>query len=415
MAQILEYLKIAFMNIKMNKGRSFLTMLGIIIGISSVILIITVGNGVKNTVNVGMDDLVGNQIFFNADKETDQGELPELTMVDFEEIKRTIDNVAEIYAYGTFSTNISNRRGDFKSHLICGTPGMAYEYKKQPIIRGRFFTDSEYYAASRVCVIHEDSAKALFGNIDVLGMTVEINFYGMPIELEIIGVREEEKLTGVLAYVAEMIDYESNQTTIYLELPETVLMSRFGIEMPGYSYFTVVSATAESQEQVAQDVMDYMEIKYDCKGKGLINVERFGQYMDQMNEMLDYITLFVVLVAAISLLVGGIGVMNIMLVSVTERTREIGIRKALGARTSSIMLQFLAESAIITLLGGVIGIILGVGGAYLLCGIVSISAKVSWGSVVGATVFSTVVGLFFGLYPAKKAAKLSPIEALRHE
>jgi putative ABC transport system permease protein len=107
--------------------------------------------------------------------------------------------------------------------------------------------------------------------------------------------------------------------------------------------------------------------------------------------------------------------MNIMLVSVTERTREIGIRKALGARTSSIMLQFLAESAIITLLGGIIGIILGVGGAYLLCGIVSIHAKVNWGAVVGATVFSTVVGIFFGLYPAKKAAKLSPIEALRHE
>ena len=135
MAQILEYLKIAFMNIKMNKGRSFLTMLGIIIGISSVILIITVGNGVKNTVNVGMDDLVGNQIFFNASRETDQGELPELTMADFEEIKRTIDNVAEIYAYGTYSTNISNRRGDFKAYLNCGTPGMDYEYKKRPIIR----------------------------------------------------------------------------------------------------------------------------------------------------------------------------------------------------------------------------------------------------------------------------------------
>ena len=158
-----------------------------------------------------------------------------------------------------------------------------------------------------------------------------------------------------------------------------------------------------------------MEIKYDCKGKGLINVDRFGQYMDQMNEVLDYITLFVVMVAAISLLVGGIGVMNIMLVSVTERTREIGIRKALGARTSSIMLQFLAESAIITLLGGIIGIALGVGGAYLLCSFVNIHAKVNWGAVVGATVFSTAVGLFFGLYPAKKAAKLSPIEALRHE
>ena len=415
MAQILEYLKIAFMNIKMNKGRSFLTMLGIIIGISSVILIITVGNGVKNTVNVGMDSLVGNQIQFDAVKQTEQGDWPELTMADFEEIKKTIPNVAEIYASGNFTAEMSNRRGDFTASLIVGTPGMSYMYKDQPIIRGRYFTDSEYYAASNVCVIHEDSARAMFGNVDVLGMTVEFNFYGMPIEMEIIGVREEEKLTGVLAYVAEMMEFEGGEKRVYIEVPETVLMARFGMELPGYSYFTAVAATSESQHQVAQDIMDYWEEKYDCKGKGLIRVENFGDYMDQMNQILDYITIFVAVVAAISLLVGGIGVMNIMLVSVTERTREIGIRKALGARMSSIMLQFLAESAIITLLGGVIGIALGVGGAYLLCGIVSINAKVSIPSVIGATLFSTAVGIFFGLYPAKKAAKLSPIEALRHE
>ena len=176
-----------------------------------------------------------------------------------------------------------------------------------------------------------------------------------------------------------------------------------------------MSTTAESRHQVAQDVMEYWENKFDCKGKNLIRVESFGDYMDQMNQVLDYITLFVGLVAAISLLVGGIGVMNIMLVSVTERTREIGIRKALGARTSSIMLQFLSESAIITLLGGLIGIVLGVGGAYLICHLIGFTAKVNVASVVIATVFSAAVGIFFGLYPARKAARLSPIEALRHE
>ena len=144
-------------------------------------------------------------------------------------------------------------------------------------------------------------------------------------------------------------------------------------------------------------------------------MENFNDYMTQINSVLGYITVFVVFVAAISLLVGGIGVMNIMLVSVTERTREIGIRKALGARTASIMTQFISESAIISLTGGVIGIILGVLGATLLCSLMGIAPKVNFSTVFGATFFSSAVGIFFGIYPAKKAAKLSPIEALRHE
>ena len=136
---------------------------------------------------------------------------------------------------------------------------------------------------------------------------------------------------------------------------------------------------------------------------------------ESMSEMIRTVSLAISLIAGISLLVGGIGVMNIMLVSVTERTREIGIRKALGARTGSVLLQFLSESAIITLLGGLIGILLGVLGAFGVCSLIGFSAKVKLSTVLGATLFSSAVGIFFGIYPAKKAAKLSPIEALRHE
>ena len=135
----------------------------------------------------------------------------------------------------------------------------------------------------------------------------------------------------------------------------------------------------------------------------------------QYDSILGIITLFISFVAAISLLVGGIGVMNIMLVSVTERTREIGIRKSLGARTGSILLQFLAEAGIITLLGGLIGIVLGILGGNLVCSIAGVTARTKLSTVIGATLFSSAVGIFFGIYPAKKAAKLSPIEALRHE
>lgn len=416
MAQLLEYFKIALMNIRTNKGRAFLTMLGIIIGISSVILIVTVGSGVKNGVNSGLDSLVGNQIIFECYHQNERGEYLDLTMEDFDTIKKTIDHVKEIYSMGTYSTDYSNRRGDFDLRLILGTPDMNANYTDQKIIKGRYFNENEYYSGDGVCIIHEDSAKKLFGTADVIGMKFEVMFYNrFPVELEIIGVREEEKLTGVLAYIAEAMSFEGEIPSVYLELPDTAIFSHFGYSLPGYDFFYVVADSSESQNQVAQDIVDYIEEKYDCQGKGLVTVENFGQYMSEMNQVLDYITLFIGLVAAISLLVGGIGVMNIMLVSVTERTREIGIRKALGARTSSIMLQFLSESAIITLLGGVIGIILGIGGGAIICKVIGFSVKISVGAVLGATLFSVGVGIFFGLYPARKAARLSPIEALRHE
>ena len=144
-------------------------------------------------------------------------------------------------------------------------------------------------------------------------------------------------------------------------------------------------------------------------------MQSFADFTAQFDTILGFITIFISFVAAISLLVGGIGVMNIMLVSVTERTREIGIRKALGARTGSVLLQFLAEAGIITLLGGNIGIGLGVLGAMRVCSAMGLTAQISAGVVIAASLFSCGIGIFFGIYPARKAAKLSPIEALRHE
>ena len=187
-------------------------------------------------------------------------------------------------------------------------------------------------------------------------------------------------------------------------------------------YFFSMSIQADKSldsQSIADKVVNLLEKRHQCAGEDYFQVQSFQDIMSSMNQMLDMVTAFISFVAGISLLVGGIGVMNIMLVSVTERTREIGIRKSLGAKTSSIMLQFLAEAAILTVIGGLIGIVLGVIGGYAICSIISssmgmtITPVISLKTIMAATLFSSAVGVFFGIYPAKKAAKLSPIEALR--
>ena len=412
MGQMLEYVKIALMNIKSNKGRSILTMLGIIIGIASVILIITIGNGVKSTVNSGISDMMGNSVTFYVNDESELAEQIKISLDDLNDIKKNVPHVKTVYDSGSYYTSVTSRKGTFDVVMTLGTPGTFYE-KKAPMMRGRYFDENDFYAANQVCVIDASSAKALFGHTDVVGMTIECGILRQILEFKIIGVREDEKKAGIMAYLEEFMDGKT--VKVKIDVPTSVLSTITGWFDESIDYFYVVSDSPENLGQVAEDTLDYLERKYHCKRKNVFQVMNFMDDMTEVNKIMDYITLFVALVAAISLIVGGIGVMNIMLVSVTERTREIGIRKALGARTSSIMLQFLSESAIITLLGGLIGISIGIGGALLVCYFVGVNAKVNITSVVVATVFSASVGIFFGIYPAKKAAKLSPIEALRHE
>lgn len=414
MGQIFEYVKIALMNIKSNKGRSILTMLGIIIGIASVILIVTIGNGVKNSVNSGINDMMGNSVSFYLNNESELAEQIHITLEDLEDVKKNVPHVKTVYEYWTTygGSGVTSRKGEFDLEITFGTPGMYY-LKKAPMLRGRYFDENDYYAQSKVCVIDAKSAKAMFGHTDVVGMTIETTLARQPVEFKIIGVRDNEKQAGIVAYLEQMFSFGSRAVSI--DVPESfvgTLVGWYGTDIGG---FNVVSDSPENLGQVAEETLDYLEKKYHCKRQNVFEVMNFMDDMTEVNQVMDYITLFVALVAAISLLVGGIGVMNIMLVSVTERTREIGIRKALGARTSSIMLQFLSESAIITLLGGLIGIAIGVGGAYLICSFVEVQVKLNAVVIIGASAFSAAVGIFFGLYPAKKAAKLSPIEALRHE
>lgn len=404
MAQIWEFIKIALMNIRSNKGRSFLTMLGIIIGISSVIMIISIGNGVKSGINSELNNMAGGQIYIYSYGNGDDGISVEFTEDDIDAIMEKVPNVKAVTPKWSFSGTASGKKGVFSAMADFGRAGLLYA-SNDPIVKGRYFTENDYYSANKVCVITESSARTLFGTTNVVGMTLDFTLYGVTQEFTIVGIRQDN---------ASMLSGMMYSDTVSMEAPLSVITSAYGFYVT-MNDLLIVSDGAEYSTQVAAETVRLMENRHNVRGKNAIQVENFNDYMSQMNEILSYITVFVVFVAAISLLVGGIGVMNIMLVSVTERTREIGIRKSLGARTNSILLQFLSESAIITLLGGIIGILIGVAGANGVCGLIGFTARVDVGTVLGASLFSSAVGIFFGIYPARKAALLSPIEALRHE
>lgn len=404
MTQIWEYIKIALMNIKSNKGRSVLTMLGIIIGISSVIMIISIGDGIKEGINSELNAIAGGQIYIYSYGNNESGVSVEFTDEDIEAIMEKVPNVKAVTPSWSFQGTVVGRKGQFGAAATFGMPGLEYSIN-DPIIKGRYFNDNDYYSANRVCVLTESSAKLLFGTTNVVGMTVDFALYGVSQELTVIGIRQDNAsaLSGIITV-----------ETASMEIPLSVVSAAYGFYVTNNDLL-IISDGAENATQVAADTVRLMENRHNVRGQNAIQVQNFNDYMSQMDQILGYITTFVVLVAAISLLVGGIGVMNIMLVSVTERTREIGIRKALGARTGSVLMQFLSESAIITLLGGIIGILLGFAGAYGVCALIGFTARVSVQTVLGASLFSSAVGIFFGIYPARKAARLSPIEALRHE
>lgn len=403
MGQIVEYIKIALMNIKTNKGRSILTMLGIIIGISSVIMIISIGNGVRGQVNAELEAVGSGQIAFYVDS-TRKDTTVAFDQADFDAILDQVPHVKGVTpSFGSWGT-AEGPKGDFDISMSGGTVGLQYA-SSDPVIKGKYFTQNDYDGGKNACVISESSAVLLFGTTDVVGMTFDATLYGITQEMRVVGIRRDN----------DSVLFGSGGSYVQAEVPLTFMANKFGFWIEDFSQFYVIADSSQNSVEVARRVMTLLESRHNVRGENQIMTESFSDYSSQFDTILGVITVFISFVAAISLLVGGIGVMNIMLVSVTERTREIGIRKALGARTNSILLQFLAEAGIITLMGGMIGILLGALGAMGICSLLGLTATINVATVVLASLFSCGVGIFFGIYPARKAARLSPIEALRHE
>lgn len=402
-----ENFKMALNSLVSHKMRSFLTMLGIIIGISSVITIVSLGEGGKDSI-LSQFEQIGASTFTITVDSNEAENRDYITSEDISSIRKNISSVKYISPvlemYGTIASNHASKT----AVLGCGNEDLKHMINIE-IISGRFFNERDVAKANSVVVIDESTAKYLFGRSDVVGETVTV------------GSPQSSKKATIIGVVKSMMDTlgESGIEELDSQIPAIVYMPyTFAQNIYNNQKLSTVYVIAEDKdilEEVSINVVSYLEARHRNRGKELYNSKSMMTQLEQINAVMSIFTTFIATVAGISLLVGGIGIMNILLVSVTERTREIGIRKAIGAKTKVILGQFLTEAIILSLLGGVIGLTFGFAGAYILGSIANITPSISPGLVIGVLLFSSAVGLFFGIYPAKKAAKLDPIDALRYE
>ena len=401
MGQLGEYIKSALKQILGNGYRTAMTMLGIVIGIAAVIAVVSLGNGMSSFVSSQLNGIAGNYGTISIDSaktsetfSADDIELIENTLTD---IKGVSPNLV---AYGKAST----KKGTFDASVTGGSESMMHAMSNG-IVKGTYFNGQQVENGQKVCVMLIDDAKKLFGTEDAIGLEVELTIWGKTATYTVIGLRES--MNRMYEFLMEGQDYYAS-----IEIPYTALGRDFDYDTE-HMYQLMVFADQSILSDRVTEAKDILTNVHGLRGTKAINGYSMADFSEQLDQILGYARSFLMLVSVISLIVGGIGVMNIMLVSVAERTREIGIRKSIGAKTGAIMTQFLAEAAFLTLIGGIVGIILGIGMAYVICTLIGFDVIITPASVIGAALFSVLIGLFFGLYPARKAAKMKPIDALR--
>lgn len=396
---IFQSMKMAFKQLKTNKLRSFLTMLGIIIGVASVILLVSLGKGVTQEVNSQMGDLGSNLITVMNTSVNPNDKISYDDAMKYQ----NIDGVKSVSPELSGQVNAAY---DYqtKNVKVIGTNDQYQGARSLDLENGRFLLPIDIEYGQKVAVLGPSVASDLFGFANPVGETVRLN--GLP--YKVVGVLKEKgaSMMGssddqifIPIMAAQRMLKDTNVRTIYVETKSadvvdpvvSTLESRLSIQM------NEKEDDASSQTGPKYQVINQQEI------------------LNAFNTISNTLTTALGAIAAISLVVGGIGIMNIMLVSVSERTREIGIRKALGAKKRAILMQFLIESVVISVVGGIIGIIIGASGAAIFGSVANIPSGITAGTIIFSFAFSLCIGVIFGIAPANKAAKLRPIDALRSE
>jgi putative ABC transport system permease protein len=405
---LLMIIRVAFRALVRNKMRAALTMLGIIIGVSAVIAMVSIGQGAQQSVQNQIAGIGTNLLFVSAGAQnvggvrsgTGDTGTNTLTVEDLDAIKREVPSVSMV-------TPAINTR----SQLIFGSQnwntqiqGVSEQYpdiRKWTVQDGSFFTDADVRTAARVIVVGQTIADNLFPGTDAVGQTVRVK--DLPF-----------RVVGVMARKGQDQQGRDQDDTAFA--PYTTVQKKIlGSPRVQIAYVSAISqdATYTAQMQIGQLLRQ--RHKLGPQDADDFSVRNMTDIAEAANETNSIMTILLASIASVSLLVGGIGIMNIMLVSVTERTREIGIRMAIGARSSAVRTQFLIESVVLSLTGGLIGILLGLAVSLLIPSLLGWPTLVSTAAVIGSVIFSAAVGIFFGYYPARKAAALDPIDALRYE
>ena len=400
-----ESFLMAWASLVANKLRSLLTMLGIIIGVAAVIALVSIGNGVKQDIEDSISSLGSNLLVVlpgaprTPGARPSQGSMKSLKISDYEAIAKlegvkaaspmTNGSYVVIYQNKNWTTSVAGVNSNFQ------------DVNNWTMTSGRFFSDKNVQNRERVAVVGQTVVKNLFADEDPVGKEIRVK----NIPFRVIGVLKS-KGNGTMGN-------DQDDTVL---IPYTTSMER----VEGIDYLRRVYVVAKDDggiDRVQADIENLLRVRHNIKDTNLddFNIQNMKSIMETVAQTTGTFTLFLGAVAAISLVVGGIGIMNIMLVSVTERTREIGVRKALGATYSVIVTQFLIEAVVISLMGGFIGIAFGIGASKVIGMVSGMSTIVSVPTIIMSFAFSMAIGLIFGIYPARKAAKLNPIDALHYE